>query len=237
MIQNNSLPTLEHNFNTIQKQIEKALAQSDRSREDSDLTLVAVSKSQPVKLMNELQAIYARNKKTVIFGENYLQEFLHKIPDLTQPYSAHYIGRLQSNKIPEIIKHFDLIHSVGSTKHLGIIAKEAEKIGKIQNILLQVNVSEDPNKAGFNEAEISKAIDLARKLKGVHFKGLMTITELYDDPNCTKKDFKKLRALRDKLISDPQEQDLSMGMSADFEIAISEGATIIRIGSAIFGER
>lgn len=213
-----------------------ASAKSRAGRNDS-ITLVAVSKNQPVDKMNDLRKLVRLADQVVVFGENYLQEFKEKTAILEKPYKAHFIGRLQSNKVRQVVKLFDLIESVDSVDLLKLINTEAEKLGQEKEILLQVNVSSDPNKGGFDPEDLAAVLAETTKLPFIALRGLMTITELYSNPEDARKDFKALRDLRAKMFPEESNIDLSMGMSQDFEIAIEEGATIVRIGTALFGER
>lgn len=222
--------------------IESRIAQAAQKagREIDSVNLVAVSKHQPLEIVQQYCGFQNYRAKAVIFGENYVQEFRDKKSELTGQFKAHLIGPLQRNKVKQAIGLFDLIQSVDSERLLKEIDKEAAKIQKIQSVFLQINVSKDPAKSGF----LSEAIDesLLRRLSAftsIRIEGLMTITQLYQDSEQARKDFRTLRNLGtevQKLLSLPF-CCLSMGMSDDFEVAIEEGASHVRIGTALFGER
>lgn len=212
------------------------IAKTRVGRKDT-VTLVAVSKKQSVDKINEYLE-FARNAGVApIIGENYLQEFQDKSSQIKGPYQVHFIGRLQSNKVKEVVSLFSVIESVHSEELLKKINKEAASIGKIQKVLLQVNVSNDPAKSGFAIERVEAGIQAAKQLPSIELLGLMTITELYEDPELARPDFAKLKSLRDSLIASKTSRYLSMGMSQDFEQAIEEGATHVRIGSSVFGAR
>lgn len=204
-------------------------------REPGDITLVTVTKTQPVEAVREAIAAGA-----AIIGENYIQEARNKFEALTgQQASWHLIGHLQSNKAKYAVRIFDLIHSVDSIKLAGEIDKQAQKAGKIQDILIQVNISGESSKSGVaHEAAMTLIKDMAA-LPNIRLKGLMTMPPFFNAPDRARPFFADLRRLRDRAeqatgIALPH---LSMGMTGDFEAAIREGATLIRVGTAIFGER
>jgi len=225
---------LTASYNQITLKI-KALEKKLNSTKN--ILLVAVSKKQPVELMNSYQSIVSQHGGIAIFGENYLRELKEKIPSLKTPFKAHFIGKLQSNKIKEIVKYFDVIESVDSIGALEKINKEAESLGLVKEVFFQVNVSDDPKKGGFGISDLKSAIDKTETVPFVKLSGLMTITEFYENPEDARKDFATLKKCREDNFSDDSEVHLSMGMSQDFDIAIEEGATIVRIGTALFGER
>ncbi|RAP25001.1 YggS family pyridoxal phosphate-dependent enzyme [Candidatus Marinamargulisbacteria bacterium SCGC AG-343-K17] len=172
----------------------------------------------------------------IIFGENRVQQGQEKqdaYPNIKNPW--HFIGHLQRNKVKKVIRNYDLIHSVDSERLMVEIDNESKKNQQITNILLQVNPLEEDSKFGFNETTIYDAIKTAKKLSNINVKGLMSMAPFDTDTATIKKTFKKTRAIYDKLKSDElQFEHLSMGMSNDFEIAIEEGANMIRVGSKIF---
>jgi pyridoxal phosphate enzyme (YggS family) len=214
----------------INERIERARALSPfPSRR---VQLVAVSKRQPTERVSALFA--AAEGLPIVLGENYVQEWAEKRTLLPAPAEIHLIGPLQSNKAREAVVLFDVIESVHSSKLLALLSKEAARIGKVQRIFLQVNVSGDIAKSGFAPDEMPEIFSGARVLPGVSVEGLMTITREYDTPEGAREDFRAMRMLRETL--DPQ-LELSMGMSSDFDVAIQEGATLVRVGSALFGAR
>jgi pyridoxal phosphate enzyme (YggS family) len=198
--------------------------------------LVAVSKRQPIE---RVRALYSAlplipNSPPLILGENYVQEWAEKREELPPPSEVHLIGPLQSNKAREAVRLFDVIESVHSSKLVTLISKEAQRANKVQRIFLQVNISGDSAKSGFSPDEIPKALEQVRALPALSLEGLMTITREYATPEEARGDFRAMRSLRDRL--NPA-LGLSMGMSSDFDIAIQEGATHVRVGSALFGSR
>jgi pyridoxal phosphate enzyme (YggS family) len=230
-------------IDSILDQISKSAIKA--GQDPSAITLVAVSKKQPAqKMMAYIE--YCRDRGALpVFGESYLQEYLEKKKNLEGvSYKVHMIGRLQSNKVKQSVELFDVIESVSSQKLAEQVNEAAREIGKTQQVYIQVNISGDPSKAGFLADECLSFFD--RHLKSysnLDVRGLMTITRMYDTPELVRADFSELRDLREmiyaqKIFSSGQNAlELSMGMSADFDIAIEEGATVIRLGTALFGER
>jgi len=177
-----------------------------------------------------------------VFGENYVQEAREKFNALyTHPLSWHFIGHLQSNKARYVVKIFDLIHSVDSLKLSREIDKQAGKISKVQSVLLQVNIAEETSKSGVLLKDTAQLVTEMSQLPHLQVKGLMTMPPYFNAPEKVRPYFKALRKLRDQLrgmeIPNVAMDELSMGMTGDFEVAIQEGATLVRIGTAIFGER
>jgi len=233
------LQVIAENFRTIEERINFAVQKSGRQRED--VQLLAVSKKQAVTKMIALQKVSLQHNRQTVFGENYVQEFREKKGQLTGSFSTHFIGTLQRNKARDAVQLFDVIESVDSVKLVEAVNKEAKKSGCKQNIFLQVNISNDPSKGGFSKPDvINFMMTEASTYENVLVSGLMTITEYYANPHDVKGDFRAMRELRDEVKearSLPNALLLSMGMSRDYEIAIEEGANIIRIGTALFGER
>jgi pyridoxal phosphate enzyme (YggS family) len=205
--------------------------------------LVCVSKHQPIEAMLELERVYAERKQYPIFGENYVQEWKSKRGSLSSFSKCHLIGALQSNKARDAVKHFDLIESVQSGSILDALNKEAGKFKKIQRILLQINISHDQAKNGFKPEELEQVLPKLNMLPNLSFQGLMTITAYYNEPELVRKDYKLMSDLKQHLLDNKlctlsfEQFELSMGMSQDYEIAIQEGATIVRVGTALFGDR
>lgn len=173
------------------------------------------------------------------FAENRIEKLSDKINQLSNPtVKWDFIGNIQSRKIPDIISCANLIHSVGSTEIINKINSCANKMNKIIDILIQVNVAAEPQKGGFNIEECKQQFKQFLHLNHIRIKGLMTMAPQTDDKNLIRKVFKGLRELRDLFQKDAYAdfKELSMGMSDDFEIAIQEGATIIRVGSSFFKE-
>jgi pyridoxal phosphate enzyme (YggS family) len=206
-------------------------------RNPGTIRLVAVSKTVPTARVR--QAIQAG---VTILGENYVQEARTKFNDLaTYAVSWHFIGHLQSNKAKYAVRLFDLIHSVDTLKLARELDKQSRKINKIQEILIQVNISKEASKSGVNAKDTLRLLKDISRLENLSVKGLMTMPPYFNAPEKVRPYFTALRNLRDRL----EQQDLlnvglnelSMGMTGDFEVAIQEGATLVRIGTAIFGDR
>lgn len=199
----------------------------------SDVVLVAVSKNHTYDAVLEAYEEGAR-----IFGENRVQEAMHKFIDKKSDMKIYLIGQLQSNKVKKAVSFFDRIESVDSIALLERINKEAEKIGKVQDILFEFNSSEEENKSGFRaEAEVAEAFSLASHMRNVKVLGLMTVGPLGGDRDKNRRAFLRTRALFDELREEYPITVVSMGMSGDYEDAIACGSTEVRIGTAIFGER
>jgi len=206
-------------------------------RAPEEIRLVAVSKTKPAALVRE-----AMEAGLDLFGENYIQEAREKVKSLAAtPARWHFIGHLQSNKAKYAVRLFDLIHSVDSEKLARELNKQAGKIDRVQPVLVQVNIAAEATKSGTSRAA---AIDLVRAIGGLEnlaLKGLMTMPPFFDDPDRARPYFRALRELRDHIrsiaIPGIAMDELSMGMTGDFEAAIAEGATLVRIGTALFGER
>lgn len=177
-----------------------------------------------------------------IFGENYIQEAKKKIAEISDSrVSWHFIGNLQSNKAKYAVKLFDMIHTVDSIKLADELDRQAKKINKVQKILLQINTGMEISKSGVPPYE---ALDFARKIScfsNLRIEGIMTVPPFYDAPEKVAPYFKELREIseliKNETLPNVEMKELSMGMTGDFEVAIKEGATLIRLGTAIFGAR
>lgn len=197
----------------------------------SEISLVAVSKTKPVEDILSLYNLGHRD-----FGENYVQELVEKAGQLPKDIRWHFIGHLQTNKVKFITPFIYLIHGVDSVKLLKEIARQAEKSGRVIDCLLQVHIAQEETKFGFDETELLN-IDI-KQFPGLKIKGLMGMASLTDDINKIRVEFKFLKTLFEKLKKQsPELNTLSMGMSADYKIAIEEGSSMVRIGSLLFGER
>lgn len=201
--------------------------------------LVAVSKTHPVEKVKEAYDVGQR-----IFGENKVQEMCAKQPLLPADIEWHLIGHLQTNKVKQVAPFVSLIHSVDSLKLLEEINKQGKKIGRVIPCLLQVFIANEETKFGFDEKELVELIELnaIALLDHVKVVGLMGMATFTDNKDQVRKEFKNLKSLSDKirkmnLPSNIEMKELSMGMSQDYEIAIEEGSTLVRIGTAIFGTR
>jgi PLP dependent protein len=229
--------TLAENLASVRQRI--AVAAQRVGRDPAEITLVAVSKTKPIAA---IQAAYAAGQRD--FGENRVEELWEKVQQAQTLGLAdirwHLIGTIQSRKTGQAVGPFGLIHSVDRMKIAERLSRDAQAAGCVLSVLLEVNVSGEASKHGFAVDELrQQALDLAA-LPGLQIRGLMTMAPLVEDPAAVRPVFAGLRALRDELrTSYPQLtwSELSMGMTNDFEIAIEEGATLVRIGSAIFGER
>ena len=227
--------SIKNRLERVEHRIKEAALSCDRDPES--VKLVAASKAVPVDL------IRAGIKAGVtIVGENYVQEAKEKIEAIGRDnVSWHFIGHLQSNKAKYAVKLFDLIHTVDSLKLANELNKQAEKIGKVQSVLLQINTGMEASKSGLAAEDVMGLARHISGLKNLKVKGLMTIPPSFNAPEKVTPFFKELRHLRDKLrdekIPGIQMDELSMGMTGDFEAAIREGSTFIRIGTAIFGKR
>lgn len=226
---------MKKNIERITARIAQAARQCGRNPDT--IRLVAVSKTKPVEMVRA--AIDAGAK---IIGENYVQEAREKYHALgAHPVSWHFIGHLQSNKAKYVVRMFDLIHSVDSVKLARELDKQARNIDKIQNILIQVNIAQEAAKSGASAGDTRQLIEAIAPLSHVRIKGLMTLPPFFNDPLQARPYFKALRQLRDDIrghdIPNVSLDELSMGMTGDFEVAIAEGATLVRIGTALFGRR
>lgn len=223
---------IEKNLSRIKERIEYAT--SKVRRDPGEIKLVAVTKTVTVERIREAMAAGA-----TIFGENYVQEATRKIEEIGQTgIQWHLIGHLQSNKAKYAVRMFDLIHSVDSMALAQELDKRAAASDKIVDCLIEVNLSQEGSKFGISKEGARELVNRLKDLKNISLQGLMTMPPYEDDPETARPYFIALRELKEEIegsgIHLPQ---LSMGMSSDFEVAIEEGATIVRVGRAIFGER
>jgi pyridoxal phosphate enzyme (YggS family) len=220
------------NLQNVRERIERKC--KEVSRDSSKITLIAVSKNFGV---DEINKVIDEGVKD--FGENRAQELDKKFMLIGNKINWHFIGNLQRNKVRFVVNSAEYIHSVDSLLLASEINKHAAKINKIQKILLQVKTSNEESKSGITE--FSELRDLAfycKEFENVELLGLMTIAPFSNEESLIRKSFSSLRKMNEKLNAEGLNlTELSMGMSSDFEIAIEEGATMLRIGSAIFGER
>ncbi len=226
--------SITSNLKTVQDRI--MFAANQAGREASSVRLVVVTKTATGNRVR--QAVEAG---ATILGENRVQEAREKIEELGAIASWHLIGRLQSNKAKYAVKLFDLIHSVDCLELAKELDKQAAKIGKVQEILIEVSIAGEEAKGGVAIGQAATLVREVSKFEHVRIKGLMTMPPYADDPELARPYFRKLRELRDNLaaahVPNVSMEELSMGMSGDYEVAISEGATLVRVGTAIFGER
>jgi pyridoxal phosphate enzyme (YggS family) len=225
---------LKQNLKDVKERIADACARAGRDPEE--VTLVAVSKTKP---LDDIRVIFSQGQTA--FGENYVQEFCEKYDELGDTVDWHMIGHLQRNKVKYIIGKTKLIHSVDSLRLADQIEKEAAKKDVTADILMEVNIAKEESKWGFTEEEAPEAAKAIAEHPHIRLHGLMTSAPITDDPENDRKYFRMLRELAEKIdaehIPGVEMNELSMGMTQDFETAIEEGATIVRVGTAIFGAR
>ena len=231
VMENTVCDTIEKRFQNIYTRIESACVRA--GRDSRDVRLVGVSKTVPPAAIDE-----ALRAGLSILGENRVQEALAKAP-LCGSAEWHFIGRLQRNKLRQALSLFTTLHSVDSIPLLNDLARVQEETGSRPEILLEVNVAGESSKIGFTPETVREAVREAVSLGSLRLVGLMTIPPWVPDPEMSRPHFKKLRELSLSLsdeFSIPL-TELSMGMSADFEVAVEEGATFVRVGTALFGKR
>lgn len=220
------------NLKRVQERIEKAAARAGRSAED--ITLVTVTKERSLAEIEEVIAAGAQ-----VIGENRVQEAKRKYPHLEGRVALHMIGHLQRNKVQEALRMFDMVHSVDSLRLAREITKEAVKSGIVVPVLLEVNVSGEESKYGLVPAEIRAVLEQVAGMPGLRVEGLMTMAPWCEDPETARPIFRGLRLLAEEAeewnLPNVQMRHLSMGMTQDFEVAVEEGATMVRVGTAIFG--
>ena len=225
---------LAENLKDVERKICEACKRANRNRED--VTLIAVSKTKPVSMLNE---VYHEGIRC--FGENKVQELTEKYDQLPEDTRWHLIGHLQRNKVKYIVDKVELIHSVDSFRLAETIEQEAEKKNVIANILIEVNVAEEESKFGVKVDEVVPLIQEIAKFPHIRIKGLMTIAPYVENPEENRNVFASLQKLSvdiaEKNIDNVSVEILSMGMTNDYEVAIEEGATMVRVGTGIFGER
>ena len=218
----------------VQKEILEACLRSGRNPEE--VTLIAVSKTKPVSMICE--AIEAGQ---TIFGENKVQELCSKYEELPKDLSWHLIGHLQRNKVKYIVDKVDLIHSVDSMRLAETISQEAQKHNCTASVLIEVNVAQEDTKFGVSVEETLPLIEEMSKLPNIQIKGLMTIAPYVSNPEENRAIFRKLKQLsvdiKAKNMNNVIMDTLSMGMTNDYQVAVEEGATMVRVGTGIFGER
>lgn len=205
-------------------------------RDPAAIRLVAVSKHKPAEAIEE-----AASAGQLIFGENYVQEFAAKAAGLRLPVEWHFIGHLQTNKVRQLAGLVTMIHSVDRLSLAEEIDRQWAKLGRRCDILVQVNVSGEQSKSGTTADEAMTLVKRIAPLENLAVRGLMTMPPFFDDPEACRPYFRELAGLSDVIaqegIPGVRMDELSMGMSGDYQVAIEEGATLVRIGSAIFGER
>ena len=226
--------TVAENLNAVKERIAKVAARVGRDPEG--IVLVAVTKTLPADRVRE--AIEAGHR---VFGENYVQEAQPKVEALGRQVQWHLIGHLQRNKVKPACDLFDLIHSVDSLPLAQEIERRAAQRGIVMPILIQVNVGDEVTKSGVDPTEVHALVREVARLPHVALKGLMSVPPPVENPEDVRPSFVQLRALAERIdrekIPGVAMVELSMGMSHDFEVAIEEGATLVRVGTAIFGPR
>ena len=226
--------TLAKNYNAVKENIKKACEQAGRSQEE--VTLLAVSKTKPVDMLMDVYHAGARD-----FGENKVQELVDKIPQLPSDIRWHLIGHLQRNKVKYIVDKVEMIHSLDSLRLAEAIEKEAEKKNCMVKALVEVNVAEEESKFGIGVSEALPFVQEVSRFSHLHVCGLMTIAPYVEDPEQNRQIFARLRKLSvdiaAKNINNVNMSVLSMGMTNDYQVAVEEGATMVRVGTGIFGER
>ena len=225
---------LKGNLEQVQKNITAACEKAGRDR--NEVTLIAVSKTKPVDMLQEIYDCEIRD-----FGENKVQEMCDKMEVLPKDIHWHMIGHLQTNKVKYIVGKTALIHSVDSLKLANEIQKQAEKKDVIAEILVEVNIAEEESKFGIHKEETVELVKEIAKLPNIRIKGLMTIAPFVENAEDNRLYFREIRQLsvdiNNQNIDNVSMDVLSMGMTGDYMVAIEEGATLVRVGTGIFGER
>jgi PLP dependent protein len=225
---------ISRNLQEIQQSMREAAQRA--GRDPAGVRLVAVTKTVGLNRLQE--AVTAGH---TLFGENYVQEAKAKIAALGPGLVWHFIGHLQSNKARAAVELFDLIHSVDRLRLAQALAQAARRLGKVQDILLQVNLAGEESKSGAAPEDVQKLLSEISKMANLRVLGLMTMPPWFPDPEEARPYFRGLRELRDRLgrlhLVESDLSELSMGMTGDFEVAVAEGATLVRVGTAIFGRR
>ena len=226
---------LINNYKNVRARADAACLRAGRKPED--VTVVAVSKTKPLEMIEELAELGVKD-----FGENYVQELAGKADAVQHPVTWHFIGHLQTNKVKQVLGRAAMIHSVDSMHLAQAISKEAEKRGvETVDILIEINIGKEASKSGIPEEEAEELLRQIVTLPHLRVKGLMSIAPFVEDPEDNRQHFRRLEALRHRLqeqsIPNAPMTELSMGMTGDFEVAIEEGATLVRVGTAIFGAR
>jgi len=229
-----NMGSIEENIRNIWLRIEKAAEKTGRNKED--VKLVAVTKTIEVDRIREGISCGIQ-----IIGENRVQEAESKFDKITEKVEKHLVGHLQTNKAKKAVELFDFIQSVDSQRIAQEISRRASQMGKVMDVLVEINTSGEETKFGINPEEALSFIKSISDLPGIKVRGVMTIGLFSDNPEDTRPCFKKLKAIFDQLKSENipyvEMKYLSMGMTSDFEVAIQEGSNMVRIGTGIFGPR
>ena len=225
------MSTIRENLSRVRERIERAAQKA--GRDPKEIKLVAVSKTVEVARIKE-----AIEAGVSILGENYVQEAEKKIEALGKPVSWHFIGHLQSNKVRYAVRLFDVIHSIDSIPLAEELNRKVEQPDRVIKVMIEVNLSKEATKFGTDEERVLNLAQRIQTLKHLSLEGLMTMPPYFDSPEMSRPYYVALRELKERMTKEgiPM-KELSMGMSNDFEIAIEEGATYVRVGTAIFGPR
>ena len=233
MMEKLSAEEFDRNLEDVFKKLDFALKKANKTR--NDVILLAATKTVDFETVN-----YAVSKGIEYIGENKVQELLSKDEKIV-PCHRHFIGHLQTNKVKDIINRVEMIHSVDSLKLAKEISKQAAKNGKQMEVLLEINIGNEESKWGFTPENTENAVEEISKLQNLKIKGLMAIPPICENSEDNRPYFKKMKKLfidiGDKNIDNVSMDILSMGMSDDFDIAVEEGANLIRLGTALFGRR
>jgi len=225
------MSSIKENLLRVKERIEKVAQKA--GRDPNEIKLVAVSKTVEVGRIKE-----AIGAGVSILGENYVQEAQKKIEEIGRPVSWHFIGHLQSNKARYAVRLFDMIHSLDSISLAGELNRRAGQEDRVIHVLVEVNLSQEASKFGTDEEMVLNLSKRIQNLKHLTLEGLMTMPPYFNSPEMSRPYYIALRTLKERMVKEgiPM-KELSMGMSNDFEIAIEEGATYVRVGTAIFGPR
>lgn len=225
---------LKENLDEVRKNIQEACLRSNR--DPKDVTLIAVSKTKPVEM---LQEVYECGERC--FGENKVQEITDKYPCLPKDIQWHMIGHLQRNKVKYIVDKVALIHSVDSLRLAEAIQKEALKVDVKVPILLEVNVAKEESKFGLETNQVIPLLEKIHNFSNIQVEGLMTIAPFVENPEDNREIFRTMKKLtvdiQQKNMNNVNMNVLSMGMTGDYQVAVEEGATMVRVGTGIFGAR
>jgi pyridoxal phosphate enzyme (YggS family) len=225
------MSAIRENLLRVMDRIEKAALRA--GRDPKEIKLVAVSKTvEPVRIREAIEA------GASILGENYVQEAQKKIEMLGRPAAWHFIGHLQSNKAKVAVELFDMIHSLDSVHLAEELNRRATQEGRVLRILIEINLARETSKFGTDEEKLFALAKRIKELDHLSFEGLMTMPPFFESPEESRPYFIELRKWKERMGQEGiHMEELSMGMSNDFEIAIEEGATLVRVGTAIFGPR
>ncbi|MCD8054275.1 MAG: YggS family pyridoxal phosphate-dependent enzyme [Lachnospiraceae bacterium] len=225
---------IQDNYREVEARVAEACRRAGRKREE--VTLIAVSKTKPVEMVRELIGL-----GVVDFGENHAQELVTKTEAIPEKLNWHFIGHLQRNKVKYVVGRACLIHSVSSLRLAEEIQKESEKKGIVTPVLIEVNIADESTKSGISAEEAIRLVRQVAELPGLSIRGLMAIAPPVEEPEENRRYFRQMRELKETIaglqLPGVFMEELSMGMTGDFEVAIEEGTTMVRVGTAIFGAR